>query len=55
LVVGIKFYEDNYFENSIYAKIGGISVQEMTFLEKEFLKMIDFELLIKKCLFNDAF
>ena len=46
LVVCIKFYSDSFYQNKFYAAIGGISTKELSFLEKEFLKMIKFDLLI---------
>jgi len=36
----------------LYAEVGGISTQELAFLEKEFLKMIYFDLLIARTLFD---
>eukprot|EP00831_Metopus_contortus_P000555 TRINITY_DN10209_c0_g2_i1.p1 TRINITY_DN10209_c0_g2~~TRINITY_DN10209_c0_g2_i1.p1 ORF type:complete len:202 (-),score=11.94 TRINITY_DN10209_c0_g2_i1:90-695(-) len=42
VVTAIKYLDDEYYNINDYAKIGGISALEMTFLEKEFLKFLDF-------------
>lgn len=39
-MIAIKFYDDEYYKNEYYAKIGGITVKEMSELEKEFLDLI---------------
>ena len=52
LVITVKFYDDNFYENKIYAKFGGISTKELAFLEKEFLKMIDFDLMVDRDTFD---
>ena len=55
LVIAIKFNEDLFYQNKVYAEIGGITAQELAFLEKEFLKMIEFDLLVTRALFNDIY
>jgi Cyclin len=55
MVIAIKFFDDNFYLNSIYAKIGGISVKELAFLERNFLKMVKYELLIEKETFDDFY
>jgi len=41
-----KFYTDPFFKNSDIAKFGGVHLQEMNFLEEEFLDVIDFSLVV---------
>ena len=43
-----KYYEDINFKNKDYAKIGGITVEELLELELEFLNYLDFNLHIKE-------
>jgi len=37
LVMACKFYDDYYYKNEYYAKIGGVSVSEFNKLEREYL------------------
>ena len=46
ITISIKFLEDKYYKNDYYAKVGGVTLKELNFLEKEFLKLIDFSLYI---------
>jgi hypothetical protein len=46
LVVAAKFFEDRYYKNSYYSKVGGISNPELNSLEMEFLVYIDFRLYV---------
>jgi hypothetical protein len=39
-----KFFTDPYFLNSYISFIGGIQLQEINFLEEEFLEIIDFDI-----------
>ncbi len=41
-----KFYDDSFFNNQMYARIGGIPVDELNFLEIEFVFKIHFALCI---------
>ena len=45
-VVSAKFYDENYFTNTLYAKIGGINIEEMNELEIEFLTLLDYKLYV---------
>jgi hypothetical protein len=48
LVLACKFYDDYYYKNSFYAKIGGVVTEEFNQLEKEFLlNYIQFALYVK--------
>ena len=44
IVLAIKFYDDNYYNNEYYSKIGGISCLEMNKLESELLSLLNFDL-----------
>jgi len=47
LVAGCKFYDDYYFKNEYYCKIGGVSLSEFNKLECEFLvKFLQFALYV---------
>ena len=51
-IVSIKFYEDDYYSLSFYAKLGGVTLKEINNLEYEFLKLIDFKLFISQELYD---
>jgi hypothetical protein len=44
IVCSAKFFDDAYFNNHFYAKIGGITLRELNLLEIEFLALISFDL-----------
>ena len=52
MVVAIKYNEDNFYSSEIYAKIGGLSLKELNYLEFNFLIMIKCSLFIEKELFD---
>ena len=52
IVVAIKYNEDDFFSNTFYAKIGGISMEEINTLEIEFLDMIDWFLFVDQAFFH---
>ena len=52
MLVSIKYNEDDYFSNSFYAKVGGVSITELNHLEYEFLSLIDFDLYVDEDLFS---
>jgi len=51
LITATKYNEDDYYSNSYYSKVGGITVKELNTLEYEFVKLIKYSLFIK----NDVF
>ena len=51
MLVAIKYNEDDYFSNSFYAKVGGVTKNEIDTLEYEFLCLIDFSLYVSEDLF----
>lgn len=44
VLLAAKFFDDAYYNNAYYAKVGGVMVQEMNSLEVEFLFRINFSL-----------
>ncbi|KAF9625440.1 hypothetical protein IFM89_022837 [Coptis chinensis] len=44
VMVAAKFMDDMYYNNAYYAKVGGISITEMNFLEVDFLFGLSFHL-----------
>ena len=51
LVIAIKCNEDEYYSNSFYAKVGGITLKEFNILEYKYLCSLDFRLYIKEEVF----
>lgn len=47
-LISAKFNEDKVFNNSYFAKIGGVSVKEVNQLEYEFYVLLDFKLIVDK-------
>ena len=52
ILISIKYNEDIIYNTSFYSKIAGVPVKELTFLEKEFLNIIDFELYVSDTLYQ---
>ena len=46
LLLAIKYNEDVYFTNEHYAKVGGISLEELNYLEYFSFQLLDFNLYI---------
>lgn len=46
VTVSTKFFSDFFYSNSRYARVSGISLQELNYLELQFLVLCDFELII---------
>ena len=46
VMVAAKFYDDSFYNNEFYAKVGGVSVDELNELELEFMFLIGFSLII---------
>jgi len=51
-ILAIKYNEDTYDDNAYFAKVGGISLNEMNILEKEFLDLINFRLFVSVDIFT---
>lgn len=44
VLVAAKFYDDHYYNNALFAKVGGVSCEELNKLEMAFLLELNFEL-----------
>jgi len=45
-MLAAKFFDDQYFNNAYYGKVGGVNGKEINSLEIEFLFMINFNLYV---------
>ena len=57
-MLAAKFFDDQYFNNAYYGKVGGVTCKEVNSLEIEFLFMINFNLFVSEsevCFFNLPF
>ena len=45
-MVAAKFYDDCFYNNELYAKVGGVSMDELNELELEFVFLIGFSLIV---------
>ena len=52
MLIAIKYNEDDYYNNTFYAKIGGVKKSEIDVLEYQFLILIDFKLYVSEELFE---
>jgi len=52
ILLGAKFFDDAYYNNAYYAKVGGVLVAEMNGLEVDFLFRINFSLHVTPELFK---
>jgi len=44
VMLAAKFFDDLYYSNAHYAKVGGLRTQELNALESQFLRLIDWRL-----------
>jgi len=47
IMLGAKFFDDRYYNNAYFGKVGGVSCKEINLLEIEFVFMINFELYVE--------
>jgi hypothetical protein len=52
IVLAIKYNEDNSCKNEIFGKVGGLSIEEMNILEKNFLILLDYKLYVADDLYK---
>jgi hypothetical protein len=50
--MAIKYNEDDYYSNTFYAKVGGVTMQELNSLEVEFTKLIKYNLFVDIEVYN---
>jgi len=46
VMLAAKFFDDHYYNNAYFAKVGGVAYAEMNSLEVEFLFMLNFDLFV---------
>lgn len=46
MMLAVKFFDDVYYSNAYYAKVGGVKGNEMNVLELHFLRLIDWQLFV---------
>ena len=51
VLISAKFYDDRFFQNVYYANVAGISHEEFNMLERKYLFLLDFKLLIDPAIF----
>mmetsp|Transcript_11066 Transcript_11066/g.20116 ORF Transcript_11066/g.20116 Transcript_11066/m.20116 type:complete len:221 (+) Transcript_11066:129-791(+) len=44
VMLAVKFFDDVYYSNAYYAKVGGVRTKEVNALEAQFLKLIEWRL-----------
>jgi len=52
VMIATKFFDDQYFNNAHFGRVGGVSCKEINLLEIEFLFMINFNLYVESDLFT---
>ncbi|CRH00480.1 cyclin, putative [Plasmodium relictum] len=45
-MIAAKFFDDLYYSNSFYAKVGGVTTKELNKLEAHFLNLLDYKLFV---------
>eukprot|EP00826_Nyctotherus_ovalis_P021014 TRINITY_DN166_c0_g2_i1.p1 TRINITY_DN166_c0_g2~~TRINITY_DN166_c0_g2_i1.p1 ORF type:complete len:218 (-),score=55.88 TRINITY_DN166_c0_g2_i1:72-725(-) len=53
VVVAVKYGHDEYYDNRVYSRIGGISLAELNFLELALISLLKYELYVDPQLFFD--
>ena len=51
-LLAIKFNEDCFYTNEYYAKVGGIDLKEMNYLERSCIELLNFDLFIDDDLYK---
>ena len=52
ILIGIKFNEDNFYDNKYYSQIAGVKLKELKVLEYNFIKMLNCELYVSRDLYD---
>jgi len=52
VMLGAKFFDDQYYNNAHFGKVGGVSCKEINLLEIEFVFMINFNLYVDTDLYE---
>lgn len=51
-MLAAKFFDDHYYNNSYYARVGGVSASEINALELEFLYCLNFSVAVDSATFS---
>lgn len=51
-MLGAKFFDDTYYNNAYYAKVGGVPCKEINSLEVEFLFLVNFSLHVTEDMYS---
>ena len=51
-LLAIKFNEDCFYTNEYYAKVGGIDLKEMNYLERSCIELLNFDLFVDQNLYK---
>eukprot|EP00743_Colponemidia_sp_Colp-15_P003663 GILK01003954.1.p1 GENE.GILK01003954.1~~GILK01003954.1.p1 ORF type:complete len:229 (-),score=14.68 GILK01003954.1:156-842(-) len=52
VMLAAKFFDDHYYNNAYFAKVGGVPTAELNALEAEFLSMLNFRLHVRSSVFE---
>ena len=52
LLLAVKYNEDVYFTNEHYAKVGGVSIEELNNLEYFSIQLLNFDLFISEDIYQ---
>ena len=52
LILAIKYNEDSYYNNEYYAKVGGVTVEELNNLEYKSFELLNFNLFISNDIYE---
>ena len=52
ILIGVKFNEDNFYDNKYYSQIAGVKLKELKVLEYNFIKMLNCELYVSRDLYD---
>ena len=55
MIIAIKYNEDHFYSKEVYAKLGGVTMKELNYLEFQFLILIKFSLFVEKDLFDNYY
>ena len=55
VTLAAKYFDDQYFNNAYYARVGGVQTLEMNSLELEFLFLINFTLFVPPTLYHQYY
>ncbi|CAD8189842.1 unnamed protein product [Paramecium octaurelia] len=48
ILLSIKYNDDDYYKNDYYARVGGVTLQELNQLERELLTLLDYQLFVSQ-------